>query len=93
MESCLYTAIWAVLFLLTNATQFYSSGVPSRISEFKQKPAKQFRTLLLDPSEEYVYVGAQNSIYKLRLTGSSLSEDGRHEVPSIKDVKPNFKDR
>lgn len=52
----------------------------------------QFRSLLVDPSGDYVYVGAKRSIYKLRLS-SIINVDSQQELPSIKDLSSNFQDR
>ena len=52
-----------------------------------------FRSLVIDETGQYAYVGGKSAVYKLKLAVGADAANTKQGTPSIKSTKPNFKDR
>ena len=95
METVLlrYLVVSILLVSISTSAPFYPTTQPLSVRTFNSdKSSPQFRSILIDPSGQYAYVGARGSVYKLQIN-SDLEQLNKQELSSIKDIKPSFKDR
>lgn len=84
--------------LIAIGQKYYPKKAPISVIDYSDPTRangelSMFRSVLIDETGQYAYVGAKSSVYKIRLATYVDADNSKKALPSIKNSKPNFNDK